>query len=59
MAPNKRLFEMIYANFTLRTDGFHAQLLQFSSGGGPRCLTAPKLALSFQAGGGRYLYLHG
>ena len=36
----------------LRTDGFHAQLLQISSGGSPRCLTAQKLALFVEDDGG-------
>ena len=50
---------MVYTTFTLRTDGFHAQLLQISSRGGPRCLTAQKVALSVEANGGRNPYLHG
>ena len=43
---------MVYTTFTLWIEGFHAQLLQISSGGGPRCLTAQKVTLFVQDDGG-------
>ena len=49
---------MVYMTHTLRTDGFHAQLLQILSGGGPRCLTAQKVALFVEDDGGENLFLN-
>ena len=57
MLVTKRLFEMVYTTFTLGTDGFHAQLLQTRRRGGPRCLTAQKVALFVEDDGGENLFL--
>ena len=49
---------MVQGLHTLKTDGFHAQLLQSRRGGGPRCLTAQKAALFVRDDGGENLFLN-
>ena len=51
-------FDMVLRIHTLSTNGFHAQLLQIRRRGGPRCLTAQKVALFVENDGRENLFLN-